>query len=105
VNLAQSRNRLTEWEASVENPIGAPNPDPNSWNYDATYKPFALFDQATGQWLPWYNGRCEHLERIAITTPRAILEGLWNRLDRRRCCDSKRGERCWGGGVSNLLCR
>ena len=72
MNLARSKDGLTGWEASVENPIVAPDPDPNSWNCDATYKPFALYDEASQQWLLWYNGRCVHLERIGVATLRGI---------------------------------
>jgi len=41
VNLARSRDGLTGWEASVENAIVAPDTEPDSWNCDGTYKPFA----------------------------------------------------------------
>ena len=68
MHLARSRDGLTKWEASVENPIVAPEPEANSWNCDAVYKPFTLYDQATGQWLMWYNGRCGELERIGMSS-------------------------------------
>ena len=68
VNLARSKDGLTNWEASVENPIVAPEPDPNSWDCDAVYKPFTLYDEATDQWLVWYNGRCGGLERIGMSS-------------------------------------
>jgi beta-1,2-mannobiose phosphorylase / 1,2-beta-oligomannan phosphorylase len=74
VNLARSRDGLTNWEASVENPIVAPLPEP-SWNCDAVYKPYALFDEATQQWLLWYNGRCGHLERIGMSSLKGLSLG------------------------------
>jgi len=71
VNLARSKDGLTQWEASVENPIVAPEPsepEAESWNCDAVYKPFTIYDEATGQWLLWYNGRCGGLERIGMSS-------------------------------------
>lgn len=32
VNLARSKEGLTNWEASLENPIVAPEPELDSWN-------------------------------------------------------------------------
>jgi beta-1,2-mannobiose phosphorylase / 1,2-beta-oligomannan phosphorylase len=72
INLARSRDGLTNWEKSVENPIVAPRPrvsgEPDSWNCHATYKPFVMFDDLTQQWLMWFNGRCYDLERIGMAT-------------------------------------
>src|SRR5271155_5621072 len=72
VNLARSRDGLTNWERSVENPIVAPLPSQSaeqaSWNCDAIYKPFVLFAAVTQQWLMWFNGRCGGLERIGMAT-------------------------------------
>jgi hypothetical protein len=75
VNLARSRDGLTNWERSVENPIVAPEPYEDSWNCDAVYKPFALYDEANSQWLLWYNGRCGHLERIGMSSLKGDLSG------------------------------
>jgi len=60
----------------VNNPIVAPEPEPDSWNCDATYKPFALYDEVGGQWLLWYNGRCGDLERIGVSS----LKGSFGRF-------------------------
>lgn len=83
VNLARSRDGLTNWERSVENPIVAPLPAPtpeeSSWNCDAVYKPFVLFDEVTQQWLVWFNGRCGGLERIGMAT----LKGRFGKFVRR----------------------
>ena len=68
VNLARSKNGLTDWEANVENPIVAPEPAEDSWNCDAVYKPFVLYDDVNKQWLLWYNGRCGGLERIGMSS-------------------------------------
>lgn len=49
VNIARLRDGLTGQEANVENPIFAPDPEPDSWNCDATYKLFALYDETSRQ--------------------------------------------------------
>jgi len=68
VNLARSRDGLTKWEASVENPIVGPERKKGSWNCDAVYKPVVQYDEENSQWLMWYNGRCGHLEMIGMSS-------------------------------------
>jgi hypothetical protein len=79
INLARSKYGLTNWEASVENPIVQPEQRAGSWNCDAVYKPVALYDEAHSQWLLWYNGRCGHMEMIGMST----LKGGLGRFVRR----------------------
>jgi predicted GH43/DUF377 family glycosyl hydrolase len=68
IGLARSRDGITHWERNPANPIV--HPDPGSWDHDACYKPYAVFD---GQkWLLWYNGRHGALEQIGV----AIHDGL-----------------------------
>ncbi len=67
IGLARSRDGLTHWERNPANPIV--HPDPDAWDHDACYKPYAIFD---GQkWLLWYNGRHGSLEQIGV----ALHEG------------------------------
>lgn len=67
VNLARSKDGLTNWEKSISNPIVAPGSE-GSWNCDAVYKPFVLRDNVNGRWLLWYNGRCGEVESIGISS-------------------------------------
>ena len=62
IGLARSKDGVTHWQRHPANPII--RPDPESWDHDACYKPFAIFD---GQkWLLWYNGRHGNLEQIGL---------------------------------------
>ncbi len=62
IGLARSRDGISHWERHPDNPII--RPDPQSWDQDACYKPYAIFD---GQkWLLWYNGRHGGLEQIGL---------------------------------------
>src|SRR5271170_635912 len=63
VNVVRSTDGIKNWEKSTANPIVAPEPSKDSWNCDAVYKPFVAYDEETGQWLMFYNGRCGGLER------------------------------------------
>ena len=67
VNLARSRDGISNWEKSTANPVVAPEPAEGSWNCDAVYKPFVAYDEKNQQWLLWYNGRCGGLERIGVS--------------------------------------
>jgi predicted GH43/DUF377 family glycosyl hydrolase len=62
IGMARSRDGVTNWERYAGNPIVRPGQD--SWDQDACYKPFALFDGK--RWLLWYNGRHGWLEQIAL---------------------------------------
>lgn len=60
--MARSDNGVTQWVKSPLNPIVTPTP--GEWDADACYKPSALWDEETGRWQLWYNGRKEHDEYI-----------------------------------------
>ncbi len=62
IGLARSRNGRSNWQRHPANPIVRSGQD--DWDFDACYKPFALFDGA--QWLLWYNGRHGGLEQIGV---------------------------------------
>ncbi|MBL9137263.1 MAG: hypothetical protein JNK85_15430 [Verrucomicrobiales bacterium] len=64
IGLARSRDGVSNWERLPANPIVSP--DPNQWDHDACYKPFALFDGA--RWRLWYNGRHGNSEQIGLVT-------------------------------------
>jgi predicted GH43/DUF377 family glycosyl hydrolase len=67
IGLARSRDGISNWERNPANPIV--HPDPDAWDHDACYKPYAIYD---GQkWLLWYNGRHGGLEQIGV----ALHEG------------------------------
>lgn len=62
IGLARSRDGITGWQRHPGNPIVRPGQD--SWDHDACYKPFAIFDGR--KWLLWYNGRHGSLEQIGL---------------------------------------
>ena len=62
IGLARSRDGITGWQRHPDNPIVSPGE--NSWDHDACYKPFAIFDGK--KWLLWYNGRHGSLEQIGL---------------------------------------
>ena len=62
IGLARSRDGITGWQRHPDNPIVRPGE--NSWDHDACYKPFAIFDGT--KWLLWYNGRHGSLEQIGM---------------------------------------
>jgi len=65
IGLARSRDGITGWERHPANPIlRARTQNKNAWDYDAVYKPFALFD--AGRWMLWYNGRRGSTEQIGL---------------------------------------
>ena len=65
--LARSRDGVADWQRHPSNPIIFPGKD--TWDHDACYKPYALFDGT--RWLLWYNGRRSRLEQIGV----ALHEG------------------------------
>lgn len=71
IGIARSKDGIRDWERLPSNPIIQPTS--GSWDADACYKPFAVFDGS--RWLLWYNGRSGHVEQIGL----AIHEGesLW----------------------------
>lgn len=64
IGLARSRDGITDWQRHPANPIIFPTE--NSWDQDACYKPFAIYDQPTNRWLLWYNGRKGRVEQIGL---------------------------------------
>jgi beta-1,2-mannobiose phosphorylase / 1,2-beta-oligomannan phosphorylase len=67
IGIARSKDGITDWQRLADNPII--RPDPDGWDADACYKPYALFDGK--KWLLWYNGRRGPVEQIGV----AIHEG------------------------------
>jgi predicted GH43/DUF377 family glycosyl hydrolase len=63
IGLARSRDGINNWQRNPANPIV--HPDPGSWDHDACYKPYAIFDGT--KWLLWYNGRHGSLEQIGVS--------------------------------------
>lgn len=68
IGIARSRDGITGWERHPANPIIAPTR--GSWDHDACYKPYAIFDGK--RWLLWYNGRNDGVEQIGL----AIHSGM-----------------------------
>ena len=66
IGLARSRGGITDWERLPGNPILGPTKD--SWDHDACYKPYAIFDETKNRWLLWYNGRKGNVEQIGLAT-------------------------------------
>ena len=67
IGIARSRDGIMGWERHPDNPIIRPGQE--SWDHDACYKPFAIFDGK--RWLLWYNGRQGNSEQIGL----ALHEG------------------------------
>lgn len=64
IGLARSRDGITQWQRSSENP--AVRPSEGGWDRDACYKPFAVYEPRAKQWMLWYNGRRGQSERIGL---------------------------------------
>lgn len=62
--VARSADGKTLWERSPLNPIVLPSP--NGWDADSCYKPSAIWNEKTNQWMLWYNGRNGDDERIGL---------------------------------------
>ena len=62
IGIARSPNGASGWERLAANPIVFPGK--NTWDSDACYKPFAIFDGK--KWMLWYNGRHNTLEQIGL---------------------------------------
>lgn len=63
IGIARSRDGITQWQRHPANPVLGPG-DEQSWDHDATYKPYAIYEQ--DRWLLWYNGRRGALEQIGL---------------------------------------
>jgi predicted GH43/DUF377 family glycosyl hydrolase len=67
IGLARSRDGIHGWQRHPANPIiHSRAGDRGAWDFDAVYKPFALFHQ--DRWLLWYNGRRGGVEQIGLAT-------------------------------------
>jgi predicted GH43/DUF377 family glycosyl hydrolase len=66
IGVARSRDGITHWQRHPDNPIIFPTE--GAWDADACYKPFAIFDSESNQWLLWYNGRKGGVEEIGLAT-------------------------------------
>ena len=64
IGLARSRDGISGWQRHRANPIISPGGD--TWDGDACYKPFALYDDKDERWLLWYNGRRGSTEQIGL---------------------------------------
>jgi len=64
IGVARSRDGITGWERNPNNPIISPTE--GSWDHDACYKPFALYDEQNDLWRLWYNGRRDEPEEIGL---------------------------------------
>ena len=69
IGLARSRDGLTDWQRHRKNPIISRGQ--GTWDGDACYKPFAVYEKERDRWLLWYNGRLKNIEQIGL----AIHEG------------------------------
>ena len=72
IGLSRSKNGISNWERHPHNPLITPTL--GSWDEDAVYKPFPIFDGK--KWMLYYNGRKSYLEQIGLAT----LDGhdLWS---------------------------
>ncbi|MFH1718620.1 MAG: hypothetical protein ABIF19_14795, partial [Planctomycetota bacterium] len=64
IGLTRSRDGITGWERHSANPIIFPTG--GSWDEDACYKPFAIYEQPANRWLLWYNGRKGSSEQVGL---------------------------------------
>lgn len=64
IGIAKSRDGITNWARYEGNPIIEPSFF--SWDKDAVYKPWALYDNQNNRWLVYYNGRSGVMEQIGI---------------------------------------
>ena len=64
IGLARSRDGIGNWQRHPNNPIIFPTK--GSWDENACYKPFAIYEQPTKRWVLWYNGRKGSVEQIGL---------------------------------------
>lgn len=64
VCCAGSPDGVTRWERSPNNPMVLP--DAGAWDCDSCYKPAVAWDEKSGSWLLWYNGRRGNEEYIGL---------------------------------------
>jgi predicted GH43/DUF377 family glycosyl hydrolase len=68
IGLARSRDGITKWQRHPDNPVIFPTK--GTWDADACYKPFAMYDSERKLWLLWYNGRKGSVEQIGLAVYR-----------------------------------
>ena len=68
IGAARSRDGITGWERHPANPIIRARVRKDAWDYDACYKPYAVFEEKGNRWLLWYNGRKSGVEQIGVAT-------------------------------------
>jgi predicted GH43/DUF377 family glycosyl hydrolase len=64
IGIARSPDGISNWQRHPANPIIAPGN--STWDADACYKPYAVFDKEKNRWLLWYNGRRNQSEQIGL---------------------------------------
>ena len=89
IGIARSRDGITGWERHPDNPILRARVNRDAWDYDACYKPYAIFHD--GQWLLWYNGRKGSVEQIGLATHSG--RELWPRPDSAAASTAARARR------------
>ncbi len=77
IGIARSRDGVTGWQRHPDNPILRARLNKDAWDYDACYKPYAIFRD--GRWLLWYNGRKGSVEQIGLATH--LGRKLWPQPD------------------------
>ncbi len=65
VCFARSRNGIDDWERHHNNPIICPG-EADSWDCEAMYKPFLIYEEKNDRWLMWVNGRKAFVEQIGV---------------------------------------
>ena len=65
INMARSKDGITGWERHPENPIIVGG-RAGSWDCEAAYKPFAIYEEENDRWILWYNGRRAFVEQIGV---------------------------------------
>ncbi len=65
INLARSRDGIENWERHPDNPIIVGG-RAGSWDCEAAYKPFAIYERENDRWILWYNGRRAFVEQIGV---------------------------------------
>ncbi len=64
IGVARSQDGVVDWKRHPANPIIRPGVE--QWDHDAVYKPYAIYDEMSKQWLLWYNGRRGGVEQIGL---------------------------------------
>lgn len=70
IGVAISQDGITGWKRLESNPLV--EPDPDSWDGDACYKPSVALDRAKKRWLLWYNGRKGCNEYIGLVIHKGV---------------------------------